>query len=302
MRFGIDLGGTKTELAALDAGGDIVYRRRLQTPAAGGADAIFEAIARLVCDAEAELGCTGTVGIATPGALAPASGKLRNSNTVCLNGTQPIDALSRRLDREIRIANDADCFALSEATDGAAAGARSVFGVILGTGVGGGLVWHGQLIAGPNAIAGEWGHNPLPAPTDDERPGARCYCGRDGCIETFLSGPGAAQQFAVQTGRVLPFDAIVAAAAAGDDEADAYLDCYEERLAKALAQVINIFDPEVVVLGGGVSNSDRLYANVSRKWGRYIFSDAIATKLVKNRHGDSSGVRGAAWLWPAADC
>jgi len=298
MRIGIDLGGTKIEAIAIDPAGRELGRRRVPSPARDY-DAIVEAIAGLVSGLEGELGAHGTVGVGIPGVTSPATGLVKNANTTVLIG-RPFDRdLAKRLDRPVRLANDANCFVMSEASDGAAAGARTVFGVILGTGVGGGLVIDHQIIVGANAIAGEWGHNPLPWPQDAERPGARCYCGKDGCIETFLSGPGLAADFAAATGRPVGAPEIVAAAEAGDGPAIAALERYEDRLARALATVINVVDPDAIVLGGGLSNVARLYEMVPRRWGGYAFSDAVVTRLVPARHGDSSGVRGAAWLWPA---
>jgi fructokinase len=299
MRIGVDLGGTKIEAIAIDPGGRELARRRVPSPAHDYA-AIVAAIADLVADLESALGATATVGVGIPGVTSPATGLVKNANTTVLIG-RPFDRdLAARLGREVRLANDANCFVMSEAADGAAAGARVVFGVILGTGVGGGLVIEGRIIGGANAIAGEWGHNPLPWPTDAERPGARCYCGQHGCIETFLSGPGLARDYAAATGSDgLAAPEIVAAAAAGEPTANAALERYEDRLARALATVINIVDPDVIVLGGGLSNLGRLYDAVPRRWAAYVFSDAVNTRLSPARHGDSSGVRGAAWLWPA---
>lgn len=300
MRIGVDLGGTKIEVIALDEAGHERARRRVPTPTERGYEAIVEEIAELVLGLERELGVRGTVGVGTPGAISPASGLIKNSNTVCLNG-RPLDRdLAVALGREVRLANDADCFALSEATDGAAAGAHVAFGVILGTGTGGGVVVDGRLLAGPNAIAGEWGHNPLPWPRDDERPGPGCYCGKRGCIETWLSGPGlVADHERTSKERLTPAE-VVARAEQGEAAARATLERHADRLARALATVINVLDPHVVVLGGGLSNLEHLYREVPARWGAYVFSDSVATRLVRARHGDSSGVRGAAWLWPAA--
>jgi fructokinase len=295
IRLGIDLGGTKTEIIALGVDGRELLRRRVETPKEdyGG---ILETVARLVRDAEAELGDRGSVGVGTPGSLSRATGLLRGSNSVCLNG-KPIKAdLEALLGREVRITNDANCFALSEATDGAAAGAEIVFGVILGTGVGGGIVVRGHVLTGPNAIAGEWGHNPLPWPKDDERPGYPCFAGHSGCIETFLSGPGIERDHLRANGEALTSHDIGARAAIGNAACEATLRRYEERLARALAHVINLLDPDVIVLGGGMSNVQRLYVNVPALWGPRVFSDRVDTRLVKHRYGDSSGVRGAAWL------
>jgi fructokinase len=262
----------------------------------GDYDATVEAVASLVAAAEAAVG-RASVGIGIPGVVSPATGLVKNANSTWLNGRPLSIDLERRLERPVRLANDANCFALSEATDGAATGATLVFGVILGTGVGGGLVVNGHPLTGANAITGEWGHNPLPWPEADERPGPPCYCGRRGCIETFLSGPGLVNDYEASTGRRCDPMEIVAAAAAGNIEASATMGRYEHRLARGLASVINIFDPDVIVLGGGVSNIERLYARVPTLWNEFIFSDAVVTRLVRAAHGDSSGVRGAAWLW-----
>ena len=296
IRFGIDLGGTKTEIVALDDGGGEVLRRRVPTPK-DDYQGTLNMVAMLLRDAEAELGRRGSIGIGTPGSLSPATGLLRGSNSVCLNG-KPIKAdLEALLGREVRIANDANCFALSEASDGAGRGGEVVFGAILGTGVGSGIVVRGHVLSGPNAIAGEWGHNPLPWPDDDERPGAPCFCGQRGCIETFLSGPGIERDHLAVTGQRVASQEIALRAGQGENESSATLLRYEQRLAKALAHVINILDPDVIVLGGGMSNIDRLYVNVPVRWGHWVFSDRVDTRLVRNLHGDSSGVRGAAWLW-----
>jgi fructokinase len=295
LALGIDLGGTKIEIIALDPSGRMLLRRRQASPR-GDYQATLDAVAGLVAAVEAELGARGTVGFGTPGAISPATGLLKNSNSTWLND-RPLDRdLAEVLERPIAIANDADCFALSEATDGAAAGAASVFGVIIGTGTGGGLVNHGRLLAGPNAIAGEWGHNPLPWPRQDELPGSDCYCGLQGCLETWISGPGLARDHLRQTGTKLAPPEILRAAAAGDADAEATLCRYEERLARGLAMVINLVDPEVIVLGGGLSQLERLYCSVPTIWDRYVFSDTVRTRLVAPMHGDSSGVRGAAWL------
>lgn len=275
MRIGIDLGGTKAEVIVLGDGGEVLLRERVPTPR-GDYAATVTTIATLVQAAEQKLGAGGTasVGVGIPGAESRITGLIKNANSTWLIG-QPLRVdLEAALNRPVRIANDANCFALSEATDGAAVGAEVVFGVILGTGVGGGIVVRGEVLVGPNAIAGEWGHNPLPG---DKAIRPACYCGRAGCIETFLSGP--------------------ALAADGGAGSEAAMQRYEQRLARALAQVINLLDPDVIVLGGGVSNLDRLYDRVPRLWSEWVFSDHVATRLVKNKHGDSSGVRGAAWLW-----
>jgi fructokinase len=298
LRAGIDLGGSKIEIAVLDAAGRELLRRREPTPV-GDYEGTLQLVASLVTAAEADLAARVSVGICTPGAISPATGLLKNSNSVCLNDRALHADLAHALQREVRIANDADCFALSEATDGAARGAASVFGVIVGTGTGGGVVIGGRLLAGPNAIAGEWGHNPLPWPRDEERPGPLCYCGKHGCIETWLSGPGLARDYRQAGGRDLDADCIVAEAAGGEREALDCLSRYVDRMARALASVINVLDPEVIVLGGGVGNIEQLYRDVPQRWQRYVFSDRVDTRLLKPAHGDSSGVRGAACLWPA---
>ncbi len=296
LRYGIDLGGTKIELIALDASGQACWRRRVATPRSDYG-LTLEAIAALVREADAALGAKGTLGIATPGALSLATSCIKNANSLALNGRALREDLQAATGREVRIANDANCFALSEAVDGAGRGAHVVFGVILGTGVGGGVVVGGKVLTGPNAIAGEWGHNPLPAPCASDLPAPRCYCGRDGCVETYLAGPRLAADHARATGRELDAAGIDAAARAGDAQAEATLARYEERLARALGVVINILDPDVIVLGGGVSNLERLYRNVPRAWAPGIFSDDVRTRLAPPVHGDASGVRGAAWLW-----
>ncbi|WP_283744048.1 ROK family protein [Sideroxydans sp. CL21] len=295
MRMGIDLGGTKIEIIVLDDSGKELLRRRVPTPS-GNYAATLQTIAALVHDAETELGQQGSLGIGTPGALSKATGFLKNSNSMALNGQPILQDLEALLQRKVAIANDANCFALSEATDGAAAGLEVVFGVILGTGVGAGIVVNGHVLTGPNGIAGEWGHNPLPWPEANELPGPQCYCGRQGCTETFLSGPGMMQLHRRETGVSLSTEEIVARAKQGDAASEHSLQTYENRLARSLAHVINILDPDVIVLGGGMSNIERLYTNVPRIWGNWVFSDRVDTRLVKNRFGDSSGVRGAAWL------
>jgi len=295
LRIGVDLGGTKIEINALATDGRELLRRRVATPK-DDYEAILETIAALVREAEAELGATGTVGVGTPGSISRATGLLRGSNSVCLNG-KPIKAdLQARLAREVRINNDANCFALSEATDGAGAGAEVVFGVILGTGVGAGIVVRGGILTGPNAIAGEWGHNPLPWPRDGERPGPACFCGLTGCIELFLSGPALERDYLHASREPCSAPDIAARAAMGEPVAAEVMTMYEERLARALAHIINVLDPDVIVLGGGMSNVERLYVNVPRLWQSWVFSDRVDTRLVRHRHGDSSGVRGAAWL------
>jgi fructokinase len=298
MRIGVDLGGTKIEAIALARDGREVVRRRRPTPG-GDYAATLAAVAELVGELERETGPGAPVGVGTPGSPSPANGLIRNANSLCLNGRPLQQDLEQALGRPVRLANDADCFALSEATDGAAAGAASVFGVIIGTGTGGGIVVDGRLLSGPNAVAGEWGHNPLPWPRADELPGPPCYCGRHGCLETFLSGPGLAGDFQRTAGRQLDPPGLVEAAGRGDPGAQAALERYEDRLSRGLASVINLLDPEVIVLGGGMSNIRRLYTGVPARWGAWVFSDTVRTRLVPPRHGDSSGVRGAARLWPA---
>jgi fructokinase len=297
VRIGIDLGGTKIEGLALGSDGRELDRRRVPAPR-GNYDDTVRAVADLVTAIESAVQARGTVGVGIPGAISPATGLIKNANSTWLNGRRLSGDLSTTLGREVRLANDANCFALSEATDGAAAGEAVVFGVIIGTGTGGGVVVGGRIVAGANAIGGEWGHNPLPAPEEDERPGPRCYCGRSGCIETFLSGPALARDYVSLGGDDLPAIEVSARAEQGDSLARTCLDRYERRFARAIASVINVLDPDVVVLGGGLSNIARLYASVPSLWGRHIFSDSVATRLVRARHGDSSGVRGAAWLHP----
>jgi fructokinase len=296
MRIGIDLGGTKIEGVALAGDGRELARRRVATPR-HDYDATLSAIAALVGELERETGLVGTVGVGMPGALSPASGLVKNANSTWLNGRAFDRDLAGVLGREVRCANDANCFALSEATDGAAAGAHVVFGVIVGTGTGGGVVVDGRVLTGPNAIAGEWGHVPLPWPADDERPGPACYCGKAGCVETFLSGPGLSSDHRAATGDDLQPSEIARRAEQGDGAAEATLARYEGRMARALAVVLNVLDPDVVVLGGGISRLARLYASVPRLWQAWAFSDRVATPLRPPLHGDASGVRGAAWLW-----
>jgi len=297
VRIGVDLGGSKIEVVALDRKGAVSMRRRAPTPS-GDYAAIVAMVATLVRAVEAEIGRVAGVGIGIPGTISPTSGRVKNANTVCLIG-HPLDRdLAAALGRPVRLANDANCFALSEATDGAGRDAETVFGVILGTGVGGGLVIGGRIVEGINAVAGEWGHNPLPWPGDDESPGDLCYCGKHGCIETFLSGPGLSRDHARAAGLTLTPSEIAKRAEDGDAAARATMDRYCDRLSRALATVINIVDPEVIVLGGGLSNIRRLYDSVATRLPRHVFSDAVTTRLVPPRHGDSSGVRGAAWLWP----
>lgn len=300
MRLGVDLGGTKIEIVALSDEGEVLLRHRVPTPA-GDYDGTIAAVARLVEGAEAELGVRGTVGIGTPGALSPTTGLMRNSNSTCLNGRRLDRDLEAALSRSVRLANDANCFALSEAEDGAGAGARVVFGVIVGTGTGGGIVVDGELLVGFNSIAGEWGHMPLPWPRPDELPGPECYCGRRGCVETWLSGPAIAQDYQRRTKSTRSAEEVGDLAARGDALAAAILADHADRFARALAVVIDLLDPEVIVLGGGVSRLDHLYREIPARWTEHVFSDAVRTRLVPAVHGDSSGVRGAAWLWPRAD-
>jgi fructokinase len=300
MRVGIDLGGTKIEGIALADDGRELDRRRIAAPRGNYEDTVH-AVVDLVTAIESSSQQSGSVGVGIPGVTSPATGLVKNANSTWLIGRPLQDDLSRALGRPVRLANDANCFALSEAADGAAAGAPIVFGVIIGTGTGGGLVINGQIVVGANAVAGEWGHNPLPAPEDGERPGPECYCGRRGCIETFLSGPGLARDYIALGGDDMPAAEIVSRAERGDDRAIACLDRYERRFARAIATIINVVDPGVIVLGGGLSNIARLYDNVPRLWGPHVFSDRVDTRLVRARHGDASGVRGAAWLWPARE-
>jgi fructokinase len=293
-RIGIDLGGTKIEIVALDPAGTESFRRRIATPRGDYAGTIA-AIARLVGAAEAAVG-PATVGIGMPGTISPATGLVKNANSTWLNGKPLARDLARALQRDVQLANDANCFALSEATDGAAAGQPIVFGVIVGTGTGGAVVAHGRVLVGANAIGGEWGHNPMPWPEPDEWPGPPCYCGRTGCIETFLSGPGLSRAHARRTGEELDAVTIAARAEEGDTMADLTLQQYERRMARALAAIINVVDPHAIVLGGGLSNISRLYERVPRLWEPFVFSDRVVTTLRQARFGDASGVRGAAWL------
>jgi fructokinase len=296
VRIGIDLGGTKIEGLALDRHGRELARLRVRTPR-DDYEATIAAVAGLVAALEHDAGSRGRVGVGMPGAISPATGLVKNANSTWLNGKPFALDLARALGRPVRVANDANCFVLSEATDGAGAGLNVVFGVILGTGTGGGIAVGGRVLTGPNAIAGEWGHNPLPWPGPDEWPGPPCYCGRRGCIETFLSGPGLARDCPTSNAPGVGAEAIVARAAAGDPAARAALDRYADRMARALAAVINVLDPDAIVLGGGLSNVAALYAAVPGLWTRWVFSDRVDTRILRARHGDSSGVRGAAWLW-----
>lgn len=296
MKIGIDLGGTKIEGIALDDNGAELVHHRVATPQ-GNYEATLDAIKQLVTHIETSAAQTGTVGIGTPGAISPVTNLMKNSNSVCMNGKPLLQDLTTVLQRDIRIANDANCFALSEATDGVAHGARTVFGVIIGTGTGAGIVVDGKILVGRNAIAGEWGHNPLPWPLDIELPGPECYCGKQGCIETFVSGPGMTRDHELYANVILESETIVAKARFGDEDALETMQRYEDRLARGLAHVINIIDPDVIVLGGGMGNIKRLYKNIPDLWGRYVFSDRVETRLSAPKFGDSSGVRGAAWLW-----
>ncbi len=302
MRIGIDLGGTKTEIIALDASsGRELYRRRVPT------ERTYEGVVRGVRDlvetAERELHRTASVGVGIPGSLSAVTGLIRNANSTWING-RPLDRdLRDVLQREVRMENDANCFAVSEAHDGAGAGAAVVFGVILGTGAGAGIVVNGQCIKGSNGIGGEWGHNALPWPRilengDDERPGLLCYCGKSGCIETWISGPGFEADYFKSSGEQRQAEEIARLAVEGEAEARSVLGRYIDRLARSLAHVINILDPDVIVLGGGMGRISSLYDEVPQRWGSYIFSDSVSTRLRSPVHGDSSGVRGAAWLWP----
>lgn len=291
LKLGIDLGGSKIEIIALE-NGQQALRRRAPTPQ-GDYQKTVNLIASLVEDCERELGRRGSLGVGIPGTRSPDHGRIKNANSQCLIGEDLQADLEQRLQRPVRLANDADCFALSEACDGAGEGAVSVFGVILGTGVGGGLVVRQQLLSGPNAIAGEWGHNPLPWRRSEDGPSRRCYCGQDDCIETFLSGPG----WAARSNLGLDAGALVSAAEAGNASAQQAVARYCDQLARGLASVINLIDPHVIVLGGGMSNSAALYSQVAPLLPRYVFSDQVNTRLLQAKHGDSSGVRGAAWLW-----
>jgi fructokinase len=296
IRIGIDLGGTKTEAIALGSGGEVLGSRCVETPA-HDYDEILRAIVVLVHEFELELQRRATVGVGTPGAVSPRTGLIKGSNTIVLNDRPLARDLARALGREVRLENDANCFALSEAADGAGVGARVVFGVILGTGVGGGGVIDGELVSGRNRIAGEWGHNPLPWMHGDEFPGLPCYCGHDGCVETFLSGAGLSRDYLARCGENLTAKAISERAEEGEVHAIETLGAYQDRLARALAGVVNMLDPDVIVLGGGLSNIARLYEGLEQRVEKYAFTDALDTKILQNAHGDSGGVRGAAWLW-----
>lgn len=295
IKLGVDLGGTKTEIIALDQNGKALVRRRVATPA-NSYRATLAMIQELVTQVDTELGARYPIGFGTPGSPSPIDGKMRNCNSTYLNGQPLQNDLQEILQRPVAIANDANCLALSEATDGAGAGVQTVFAVILGTGVGAGIVVRGQVLQGANGIAGEWSHNPLPWPRSDELPGTQCYCGQRGCIETFLCGPGMKRDHFEICGEQTEPQQIAARATEEDGLCQATMHRYEDRLARALAHVINILDPNVIVLGGGLSNLTQLYDSIPKLWGKYIFSDSVNTKLLRNQHGDSSGVRGAAWL------
>lgn len=299
MRFGIDLGGTKIEIAALDADNQVVLRQRIATPK-GDYSATLDAIVKLVSMAESTLACSGSVGIGIPGALSTKTGRVKNANSTWLIGEDLLGDLQQRLDRPVRIANDANCFALSEACQGAAVGAQSVFGVIIGTGCGGGLVVNGQVVNGVNSIAGEWGHNPLPWKLALEQQ-VTCYCGHKDCTETFLSGSGLANRYRLETGENLSAMELVSRMRTGDAKAQGMMQRYYDWLAQGLASVINLFDPEVIVLGGGLSQISELYTEIPLRLGRWVFSDQVLTQLKPPQLGDSSGVIGAAWLWGAHD-
>ncbi len=296
LRLGIDLGGTKIAAVVLDADGSVVWQTRIATPR-HDYGATVEALAGVVAAADAAAGAPCTVGVGMPGAISPATGLVKNANSTWLNG-QPFQRdLETRLGRAVRCANDANCLAMSEAADGAAAGAAVVFGVIVGTGTGGGIVVNRHVVTGANAIAGEWGHNPLPWPSADELPGPACYCGRFGCLETWLSGPGLAADFTRQTGETVRAEDVVSRASTGDAAARRALDAWTSRLARGLASVINLLDPDVIVMGGGLSEIASLYDDVPRLWSSWVFSDHVDTRLVPAKYGAASGVRGAAWLW-----
>lgn len=295
LRLGVDLGGTKIELIALDSEGKELRRERVATPQ-GNYLSTLQSISRLVSNAETALEASGSLGIAIPGSPSPSTGLIRNANSTCLNGQPLQDDLQQLLQRPIHLSNDANCLALSEATDGAGQGAASVFAVILGTGVGAGIVVDGKILNGANGIGGEWGHNPLPWPQPDEYPGEICWCGLNGCNETWLSGPALQRCHTHDYGEALSVQELVIAAENGDVRAQTSLQKYESRLARGLGQVINIVDPEVIVLGGGLSNIRQFYKNIPKLWHQWIFSDVVKTRLLPPEYGDSSGVRGAAWL------
>jgi fructokinase len=296
MLIGIDWGGTKIEAIALSAAGATLARERVATPR-GDYDGCIAAVVALVRGFEASLGEAGTVGIGIPGAISPPTGLVKNANSTWMNG-RPLDRdLERALARPVRVENDANCLAVSEAVDGAGADAHVVWAVILGTGAGSGIAIDGRALSGRHRIAGEWGHNPLPWPRDDERPGPTCFCGRHGCLETWVSGTGFAADHARRSGQALPADAIITAMRAGDGQARLSYGLFLDRLARGLAHGVNILDPDAIVLGGGLSNVDELYADLPARVSPHVFSDVFTTPILKHRHGDSSGVRGAAWLW-----
>lgn len=300
MRIGVDLGGTKIEAAVMDDAGVIIESQRVETPR-GSYRRTVEKVKALVLGLETHLSVRANVGVATPGTISPVTGLMKNANSTALNG-QPLDVdLEQALCRTVRLANDADCFALSEAVDGAGRDAQVVFGAILGTGTGAGIVVGGTLLRGPNAVAGEWGHNPLPAPTACELPGPPCYCGRRGCIETFLSGPGLIADYAQDPTDppvdIVRVEQLVSRAATGEVAAISVFERYYDRLARALGQVVNVLDPDVIVLGGGLSNLEAIYTEIPNRWLGYVFSDVVTTPIRPPEYGDSSGVRGAAWLW-----
>jgi fructokinase len=296
IRIGVDFGGTKIEAAALDAQGR--FQARVRAPNPGEYNAARSAVRDLVAEVEEQAGATGSIGVGTPGSISPKTGLMRNSNSLYLNGRPFREDLEQTLGRPLRMANDANCLALSEAMDGAAAGAGVVFGAILGTGCGGGLVANGALIDGRNGIAGEWGHNPLPWPQPDELPAPKCWCGKPGCLELYISGTGLKTDYQNHGGQAPDAQTVVARARAAEAEAKGALDRYIDRLGRALATVVNLVDPDAIVLGGGMSNVDELYARVPAAMAGYIFSDVFETPIKAAAHGDSSGVRGAAWLWP----
>jgi len=296
LRIGIDLGGTKTEIGVLSPDGGFLLRERVPTPRSSY-EGMVQTIRDLVLGAEQRLGAQGSVGIAIPGAISPATGLVKNANSTALIG-HPFDQdMEAALGRPVRVANDANCFALSEAVDGAGQGKHCVFGVIAGTGLGGGIAIDGRVHVGLQAIGGEWGHNPLPRPHPEEMPGPACYCGRLGCAEAFLSGRGLSDDHLRVTGRKLSAEDIAAQAEGGDETAAATMDRYYDRLARALSSIINVLDPDAVVFGGGLSQIEGIYREIPRRLQAYVFSDTCITPILKNRHGDSSGVRGAAWLW-----
>jgi fructokinase len=300
LRFGIDLGGTKIESVALDDRGREQARFRTDAPQ-GSYQETLNALKAHIKELQVQTSAAGTIGMGIPGALDPLTGLVKNANSTWINGQALDKDLSALLDQQVRIANDANCFSLSEAADGAGEGARTVLGIIIGTGCGSGIVVDGRVLVGPNAISGEWGHNALPWPNEDEIPGPVCFCGLKGCVETWVSGTGFSHRFEEQTGLVRTAPEICAAANSGDTQALSALERYEDRFARALSATINILDPDVIVLGGGMSNISRIYKNVPPLLERHVMSSTVATRLVQNKHGDASGVRGAAWLWPIND-